>query len=296
MKPKNFVKWSLFFFYMPFAGTIIFPAQAQVVTYTLFDIVSTPPDSTGNYEKAVGHFTSTSRLSYFLGTDTAAYIFDPTTGVSIVVATDGRHYERAKAYKAKPEDRYDSIVASAGNGNGQLVAYWNPANWNGGNAKAAWDRFVIYGGSGCHDLDIEDFDGDGKPDIACSSSYNYGNAPAFIMYQNTYNDWTGPIYAVKAGDGIAAVAVNGVNGRARTNLVGCEGATLYWYQNSGRRPGWPREVIGDCNQGTSLATLNVGDEISFLRFRTRTSRTSGRAASHISIPVPPRIPPRGPNT
>jgi len=255
MKKTNF-KLSLLLL-IPFAGIAV--AQGQTAKFTQSDIVSSLPDGSGNYEKAIGHFTSMSHLSYFLGTDTAAYILDPSTGVKIVVAKDGRHYERARIYKADPKDRYDSVIAAAGDGNGQLVAYLNPANSNGGNANAAWGRYVIYGGSGCHDLHVQDFDGDGKLDVACSGTFNDNDAPAIMMFQNASNDWTGPIDVIKAGDAIAPVAVNGVNGGARNNLVGCDGNTLYWYENSGRGPNWPRKAIGDCNQGAALATLNVGN-------------------------------------
>jgi hypothetical protein len=59
------------------------------------------------------------------------------------------------------------------------------------------------------------------------------------------------------------VAVRGVNGGARTNIVGCSNNQLYWYQNPGgaaaRKTAWTPHYIGRCNEGVSIASVDVGN-------------------------------------
>jgi hypothetical protein len=236
------------------------PAKA-VSNLTKTVIVAHPPD-TVHFEKIIGYFTSTSHPSYFLGTDRGAYIFDPVARKTITVAKDGSHYEQAKAFYAAPTDKLQSVMASAGNGFGKLVAYRNPGNCSGCSAFGQWDKFVIYSGSGCHDLHVLDLDGDRKPDVACSAT-NGNPSPAYIEFQNGYYNWT-HVQVVAMGDGIGVLAVNGYNSGKAIHLAGCNGGKLYWYQNPGgvaaRTPGkWKSHHVGDCNPGTSIAGEHVTD-------------------------------------
>ena len=239
------------------AVTVSSPGQSQ--TFAVAASVIDPQPGGIAYEKAIDYFTATNYPSYFLGTDVGAFLYDTVKHLKITVSYTGKHYVRAKPFHF-PGDAYPGLIASVDN---TLVWYQNPANANGGDATRPWGKFVINSHSGCHDLYIADLDGDGKEDVACSGTALLGDA-SFVTFQNGRNDWTAPrVNAAPVGDGIALVAVNGVNGGARTNIVGCSNNNLYWYQNPGgpaaRTATWQPHFIGSCNAGVSLATLNVGN-------------------------------------
>jgi hypothetical protein len=172
---------------------------------------------------------------------------------------EGYHYERAKAF-LYPGDTYPGIIASVDN---TLVWYQNPANSNGGAATKPWSKYIINSKSGCHDLEIAGLDGDGKQDVACSGTALYKEG-SFLVFQNTHNSWTpSQTNAAPAREGIALVAIRGVNDGARTNIVGCADKQLYWYENPGGIAtgaiAWTPHYIGPCNDGVSIASVDVGD-------------------------------------
>ena len=104
-------------------------------------------------------------------------------------------------------------------------------------------------------------DGDGKQDVACSGALFNNNSPSFVAFQNAWNNWT--VLNPVAGESITLVSINGVKGGAHSNLVGCNGSVLYWYQNPGgaaaRTKTWTAHQIGGCNMGISLGDLNIGN-------------------------------------
>jgi hypothetical protein len=232
-------------------------------TFLFTTTAITPNPSAGgagmSLEKAIGYFASTSYPSFFLGSGHGAVIYDPQKGAKITIAREGYHYEKAKPF-LYPGDTYPGIIASVDN---TLVWYQNPANWNGGDASKPWPKYIINSKSGCHDLEIADLDGNGKQDVACSGTALYKKR-SLLVFQNTHNSWTpSQINPAPAAEGIALVSIGGVNGRARTNIVGCNDEKLYWYENPGGvaagTTAWTPHYIGPCNDGVSIASVDVGD-------------------------------------
>jgi hypothetical protein len=236
-------------------------ARGETFLFTKTTIAPNPP-ATGagmSLEKAIDYFTSTSYPSFFLGSQHGAFIYDAEKRSRISIASEGYHYEKAKPF-LYPGDKYPGIIASVDN---TLVWYQNPANWNGGDATKPWPKYAISSESGCHDLEIADLDSDGKQDVACSGTALYHES-SVLLFQNAHNSWTpSQVNAAPAGEGIALVAISGVNGGARTNIVGCSNDKLYWYQNPGgaaaRTTAWTPHYIGPCNDGVSIASVDVGD-------------------------------------
>ena len=228
-------------------------APAQSVSINTMVVDSSPPDGE-HLEKAIGYFTSTGYPSYYLGTDQSGYIYDTVSHSQITVDNDGFHYERAKAF-TYPGDSYAGIIASVG---GQTIWYQNPANGNGGDPTQPWGKQSILN-AWCHDLRIEDIDGDGKQDVLCSATNGQGSTVARVAFQNNYNDWQEVDLFPNAGDGITTLHLNG-----GASIVGCSDGELNWYENPGgpsarNFAAWVPHYIGDCTAGVSLATLNVGN-------------------------------------
>jgi hypothetical protein len=228
--------------------------EAQSVSFNTSIIDPAPPDAQ-HLEKAIGYFTSPNYPSFYLGTDAGGYIYDTNTGSMINIDQDGFHYERARPF-TYPGDTYAGIIASV---NRQTIWYQNPANWDGGDPTQQWGKQSVVS-TWCHDLRIEDIDGDGKEDVVCSGTNTQGDTQARVSFQNNYNDWQEVLFYQNAGDGITIFHTS--DGRA--HIVGCSGTSLNWYENPGganaRNFGaWAVHTIGDCTIGTSLATLNVGD-------------------------------------
>jgi hypothetical protein len=240
------------------------PSHAQTFSFSK-TVIDADPYATGsglNYDKLVDHFTAKDHLSYFLGTGKGAYLYDPASGQKITISSSGSHYERAKAFLYS-EDTFPGIVASVDN---TLVWYRNPANTKRMSAGAPWEKYVINPNSGCHDLHVVDLDGDGRQDILCSATATNGKSTNFVAFQNgNKNDWQIVDNFNPTGDGISIIAVRGVNGGARTNIVACNPANsrLYWFKNptgkAARDPhGWTASRIGACNAGVAIGSLDVG--------------------------------------
>jgi hypothetical protein len=238
-------------------------AQSQTFTFSK-TVIDPNPYAAGaflNYDKLADHFTSADHLSYFLGSGTGAHLYDTTTGQKIIISTAGSHYERARAFWSHG-DAFPGVVASVDN---TLVWYRNPANANGGNAAASWEKYVINAHSGCHDLRVVDLDGDGKQDVLCSATATNGESTNFVAFQDAADAWQIVDNFNPTGDGIAVVAVKAIHGGARTNIVACNprDSQLYWFRNPGgsaaRAPAnWAASRIGGCNAGVSVGSLDVG--------------------------------------
>lgn len=241
---------------------------ANVLSHTV--IVAQPPDPI-HYEKAIGNFDSTTYPSFFLGTGNSGngYIYDTQTGKNCAVGVPGEYYERARAF-TYPGDSYAGVIASL-----YTSVAWleNPLNY-GGSLCGDWGIQTINPNRGAHTLHVVDLDGDGKMDVLASGGeYPVKITTGFIDFQNNYNSWVLGSFSPTAGDSVDIVGISGVNGGARTNIVGCNSSnnSLYWYQNPGgsaaRGSGWTSHLIAStvlggqpaCNEGVTLASLTVGN-------------------------------------
>ncbi len=257
------LKFALF---APLAMLAISPAsQGQNFTHSQ-SVIAVNPYAGGygdNFEDSLGFFDNSGSPSYFLGSFAGARLFTPSGPFVVTSQAAGEFYESSKTY-LYPGNKYPDLIVSENN---QLVMLINPANGNGGNASVSWGKFVINQAAGCHILYVVDLDGDGQDDVACSGSVTL-HTTSFVVFQNSRFSWSPPVNVAPSGDGIAPIAINGVNGGAENSLVGCNpngnGTTLYFYKNPGgaaaRNAGnWGGYPIGHCNQGATIGSLNVGN-------------------------------------
>jgi hypothetical protein len=241
---------------------------AKVLSHTV--IVAQPPDPI-HYEKSIGNYTSTTYPSFFLGTGNSGngYIYDTQTGKNCSVGMPGYYYERSRTF-TYPGDKYAGVIASVFT---SVVWLTNPLNY-GGSLCGGWGVQTINPNRGAHTLHVVDLDGDGKMDVLASGGeYPTVTRTGFIDFQNNYNSWVLGAFAPTAGDSIDIVGISGVNGGARTNIVGCNSNnnSLYWYQNPGgsaaRGSGWTAHLIAStvlggapaCNEGVVISSLTVGN-------------------------------------
>jgi hypothetical protein len=246
--------------------------QGQTATLLSHSVIDPQPPDPIHYEKSVGNFTSTSYPSFFLGTGDSGngYIYDTQTGTNCAIGIPAEYFERSRPF-TYPGDSYAGVIASLYTNVSWLE---NPLNW-GGSLCNDWPSFTINPNRGSHELHLVDLDGDGKLDVLASGAefpteYTVG----FIAFQNTYNSWTLGAFAPPTGESIDVVAITGVHGGARTNIVSCNpsNGSLYWYQNPGGSAArtnakWTAHLIAStsigttpaCTQGIALATLPVGN-------------------------------------
>jgi hypothetical protein len=239
---------------------------ANVLSHSV--IVAHPPDSV-HFEKAIGNFTSPSYPSYFLGTSSNGYVYDINSGQNCSLGVPASYYERSRPYTF-PGDKYAGVIASL-----ETSTVWleNPLNVAGGNLCNGWHVQEINPARGAHELHVVDLDGDGKMDVLASGEQAPDIVTAgFLSFQNSSSSWVLGSFAPPSGDSLDVVAINGVNGGARTNIVACNPSnkSLYWYQNPGgsaaRTANWTSHLIAStsingypgCTEGVSLASLNVG--------------------------------------
>src|ERR1700722_18509756 len=264
MKRVSF--WMFLSLFLPLIVPTAVSQTANLLSHTV--IVANPPDSI-HFEKAIGNFTSTSYPSYFLGTSSNGYVYDISTDKSCSLGVPGYYYERSRTYTF-PGDQYAGVMGSL-----EPSTVWleNPLNV-GGNVCNGWNAQVINPNLGAHDMHIVDLDGDGKMDVLASGQQIPNDRlQGWSEFQNNYNSWVAGAFDPPSGDGITVVAINGVNGGARNNIVACNPSnnTLYWYQNPGggaaRTANWTAHLIASsstggspaCTAGVSLGTLDVGN-------------------------------------
>jgi hypothetical protein len=251
--------------------TTVTTLQGQTATVLSHHVIVAQPPDAIHYEKAIGNFTSTTYPSYFLGTGSTGngYIYDTQTGTSCSIGHAADYYERARSF-TYPGDKYAGVIV----GLYTSVAWLeNPVNY-GGALCGDWGIQPINPNRAGHTLRLADFDGDGKLDVLASGGeYPTRILTGFISFQNSYNSWPLGAFGPPAGDSIDAVAISGVNGGARNNIVACNpnNSSLYWYQNPGgtaaRGSGWTGHLIAStvlggapaCNEGVTLASLAVGN-------------------------------------
>jgi hypothetical protein len=248
--------------------TLIPVIQGQTAKILSHSVISAQPPDSAHFEKAIGNFTGTSYPSFFLGTDSNGYIYDTQTGKSCSLGIPALYYERSRSF-TYPGDRYPGVIASLYT---RVAWLENPLNW-GGSLCNDWGVQIINPNRGAHDLHLVDLDGDGKLDVLASGAQLPNNiATGFLSFQNSYNSWVLGAFVPPTGESIDAVAIAGVNGGARTNIVACNpnNNSLYWYQNPGgsaaRSAGWTAHLIAStsiagqpaCTQGVTFASMSVG--------------------------------------
>jgi hypothetical protein len=191
-------------------------------------------------------FTAPDHVSYFMGSDSGGFIYDPKDGKMTQIAS-GDFYERARSY-VFPGDSTASIIAS----NGNLAVF--RAKGDG-----QWSRQDL-SKSVAHDLLLNDIDGDGKMDVVSSGTSLRGSDTAEIVFQNEDGSWFPMFLASPAGDGIATFQWN-----HQVQIVVCSGNSLVWYENPGGRSArilnnWRTHVVSaTCNAGTSLRAIDLAD-------------------------------------
>ncbi|MDB6092382.1 MAG: repeat protein [Gammaproteobacteria bacterium] len=210
-------------------------------------------------EKVIEFFTSLTFPSVAVGNGRGGmYLYQSTSGTPAgpwrrsTIAKGGAAFEQARAITF-PGQSHPGIVASIGN---QIVWFENP--WNNGSAASVtqpWRVHVINPNHGCHDLLLEDLDGDSRIDVICSSAISL-RAPEFVAFQNDPQHWQVVYNVAGAGDGVAVVRI-GAN--ATPNLVGTDSSgNISWYENprlhggNARTSNWIKHYIGPGNVGNSL--------------------------------------------
>jgi len=215
-------------------------------------------------EKAIDYFTSITFPSVIVGNGRGGlYLYRSTTGQlqgpwkRSTIVEKGSAYERARPVKFAG-DPYPDLVASIGN---QIVLFENPGNR--GNKAAVtrpWPAHVVNPNHGCHDIRIEDLDGDGKVDIVCSGAISL-RAPEFVAFQNDRYHWQVIEDVADVGDDVAILRVGA---DTLPHLVGSDpSGNIFWYENPRARGGnartshWSKHFIGPGNVGNSFAAGQI---------------------------------------
>jgi hypothetical protein len=211
-------------------------------------------------EKVVDYFTSTTIPSVAIGNGRGGmFLYRSTSGELAgpwrwtTIASGGAAFEQARAITF-PGDSHPGIVASIGN---RIVWFENP--WNGGSAASVtrpWNVHVINPNHGCHDLRLEDLDGDGRIDVICSSAVSL-RAPQFVAFQNDPEHWQVVNDVADVGDGVAVVRIGA---DTTPHIVGTDrSGNVFWYENprlhggNARTANWVKHYIGPGNVGNSFA-------------------------------------------
>jgi hypothetical protein len=235
-------------------------ASAQSITTDV--IIDRNPGTGEPLEKIVDYFMSPDFPSVVVGNGRGGlFLYRSLAGLKgpwkrSVIHPNWSAYERARAIRF-PGHAYPDVVASIGN---RIVWFENPMNATGPAAATQvlqpWAPHVVNADHGCHDIRLEDLDGDGKLDVICSAGILL-RAPAFVAFQNDPLHWEVIDNVADVGDDIAVVRI----GESPTpHLVGADQTgRIYWYENprlkggNARTANWVKHYIGPGNVGNSFA-------------------------------------------
>jgi hypothetical protein len=235
------------------------PAGAQSITR---DLVIDRNFGTGEpLEKVVDYFTSRTFPSVIVGNERGGlFLYRSTTGTLTgpwkrsVIHPNWSAYERARAIHF-PGHAWPDVVASIGN---RIVWFENPMNGPDPTLAAVsgpWTPHIVNAEHGCHDIRLEDLDGDGKVDVICSAGILL-HAPAFVAFQNDPVHWQVVDNVADVGDDIAVLRVGS---DPTPHLVGSDQTgKVFWYENprmhggNARTPNWVKHYIGPGNVGNSF--------------------------------------------
>jgi len=240
-------------------------AQAQSIAQDIVIDKNTPLGEP--LEKAIDYFTSTTFPSVVVGNGRGGlFLYQSSSGQlqgpwkRSTIVSHGGAYERARPLKFSG-DTYPNVVASIGN---KIVWFENPMNQgNRGAVTRSWRAHIVNPEHGCHDIRLEDLDGDGKVDIICSGAISL-RAPEFVAFQNDRNHWQVINDVADVGDDIAVLRVGS---DSLPHLVGSDPTgNIFWYENprthgaSARSPHWVKHYIGPGNVGNSFAAGKLGSD------------------------------------